>query len=82
VICSEQVKLLPEIVAGEPLHITVARPESPSLTNPLTATLIEGLIPPSGGEVMLTRGGVRSRFTVALALAVLPTASTAVPLIT
>jgi hypothetical protein len=58
VICNGQVKFPPEIVAAVPLHDTVARPESPSLANPLTTMLAEGFTLPSAGDVMLTNGGV------------------------
>src|SRR4249920_1725817 len=78
-ICSEQVKLPPETVAGIPLQEIEATPEIPSLVRPLTGIFGEVLTLPSAGEVMLTSGGVRSRFKVVLAVTLVPIESRAVP---
>ena len=82
VICSEQLKAPLAKLAGPLLQETALMPESPSLADPVTVTDADETVPPSDGDVMLTSGGVWSRFTVALAVTLVPLASVAVPLIT
>jgi hypothetical protein len=82
VICTEQLNVPPETVAGVLLQVTFANPESASLEAPATGTFAVCVTLASVGEAILTKGGVWSRLTVALALTELPTASVAIPVIT
>src|SRR5579864_3651285 len=57
VICTEQLNVPPEIVAGVPLQVTFAKPERASLEEPATGTFADCVTLASVGEVMLTSGG-------------------------
>ena len=77
-----QVKVEFETEAGVPLQVTLTTPDRASVMVPV-ALIAEVLrITPPVGEVISTFGGVLSRLTVALAVAVLPARSVAVPLLT
>src|SRR5439155_4731024 len=66
-------------VAEAPLHVTLATPERASVTVPVTVTVGINRIAPSGGELMVTTGGVLSTFTATLVMPTFPATSTAVP---
>ena len=74
-----QVKLAPFTLAGTPLQVTLARPESASATVPETAAGEKKTFDPLAGEVTLRLGGVLSSFTDTNAVAVFPALSTAIP---
>ena len=74
-----QLKLSPFSVAGAPLQVTPAIPESRSTTVPTRVTDPVKKVDPLAGEVTLRTGGVLSSFTVALAVDVFPALSTTVP---
>jgi hypothetical protein len=67
-----------ENVAGAPLHVTVAIPESVSATVPDTSTLEPMTVTPSAGDVMWTVGAVVSSLTIASTLAALSARSVTV----
>jgi hypothetical protein len=77
-----QEKVEPLTAAGAPLQDTPPTPDKASLMVPETET--DGVLTdaPLVGLVILTVGGVRSKFTVALVVAVFEAVSLAVPVIT
>jgi len=70
-----------EIVAWAPLQLTDETPERASVIVPLTAICAVLRTLPSAGEEMLVVGAVLSKLTVAVAVAVCPAVSVAVPVI-
>lgn len=66
-------------VAGTPLQVTDASPESPSLAMPVRASWGVVTIVPGVGTVIAMSGGVLSSLTVKEVLAVLPVLSVTVP---
>jgi hypothetical protein len=79
---SEQVKEPFCTVAGALLQVTVEIPERASETLPFTETADVVNVAPLAGELILTVGGVLSRFTVTETVAVSPAVSVAVPVTT
>src|SRR5262249_27126134 len=69
----------PATRAGTPLHDTLPTPESRSLTLPLTLSGLAATVTPLAGDVMVTAGAVRSRLTLAWAVALFPARSVTVP---
>lgn len=78
----EQEKLGPLSVAGIALHITPDTPESESVAVPVTVNADEVTVAPFVGLETFSTGGVRSRFTVTLAVAVRLAVSVTAPEIT
>lgn len=76
-----QLKLDPESEAAVPLHVTVATPETPSVSVPLIpiVDVPKAIVEPLAGELVLTTGYVLSRLTVTDALALYPPVSVTVP---
>jgi hypothetical protein len=74
---TEQLNELPP--AGAPLHVVVAIPERASIALPETEIVDLVEVKWSGGEAIVSTGGVLSMFSVMLALAMLPATSTAEP---
>jgi hypothetical protein len=72
----------PLTVAGAPLQDTPPTPDNASLTEPDTTTYGVLTVAPFVGLVILTTGGVRSKLTVTLVVAVFEAVSVAVPVIT
>ena len=67
--------------ATAPLQATLTTPDKASVAVPVMVALAMFRIVPSCGEVITRIGGVLSRLTVAMAVAVFPATSEAVPLI-
>jgi hypothetical protein len=75
-----QLNAVPVIEAAAPLHVTLAALESASEINPWMVACAVPTAVPFAGEVTFRTGDVLSRFTEAVAVAVFPTPSVAVPL--
>ena len=65
-------------VAGEPLQIALAMPESKSVTVPVTVIGEAVTVAPDAGEAIVVVGGVLSIWSVTEAVAVWPALSVAV----
>jgi hypothetical protein len=65
-------------VAGEPLQVALAMPESASVTVPVTVIGEEVTVAPGAGEAIVVVGGVLSILSVTEAVAVCPALSVAV----
>jgi len=69
----------PLTVAAIPLQVTPATPDRLSDTEPETETYGAAMLEPLDGVLMLKLGGVKSMFTVSVALAESDALSVAVP---
>jgi hypothetical protein len=74
-----ELKLDPFTIAGTPLQVTPAIPESVSLTDPVTETDDTKILAPALGDTIMTPGGVLSSLTTTAVVAVFPALSVAIP---
>ena len=78
---TEQVKEFPRNTAALPLQVVVAIPERASAAVPVICKLAVLETELFAGELMLMTGGVLSTLMVAVAVALFPATSVAIPLI-
>ncbi len=77
-----QVKEEPVTVAAIPLQVTVAMPERASLAVPIKVAVGVVSTAPDAGDVIETVGGVLSMLMLAVAVALFPARSVALPVMT
>jgi hypothetical protein len=78
---TEQLNDPPCSVAATPLHVVAAISERASVALPETVTVEAVETKPLAGELIVSTGGVLSRLTLMLAVALFPALSVTVPLI-